>query len=91
MSKFYKVIKTSFLWEKDAILKYTNSGSDGGYEPISDIWDTTEHNGGEYISSRIIENNPDWFQRVYSIDLLTKTVYKTKEEAKVILNKEYRG
>lgn len=90
MKKFYKVIKTNFLWEKGAIL--TNDADDGkGYSPVSDIWNVIEDSGrDEYISDVFIEKNPEWFERVYSVNLLTKTVYKTKEEAKTLLNKEYK-
>lgn len=81
MVKHYRVIKNNFLWEEGAILK-----ADGrGYVPIEDVWDATEHNGEEYISTSIVENNPEWFQRVYSLNLLSKTVYKTKEEMKEYL------
>ena len=91
-TKFYRVIKDNFLWEKGAILQNTASGSTGqGYQPISDIWDTTEHNSTEYISAKIIESNPEWFERVYQINLLSKTVYKLKAEAKEFTNKEFKG
>jgi len=32
--------------------------------PIESVWNKVEHNN-EYISSEIIENNPEWFERVY--------------------------
>lgn len=89
-NKFYKVIKDTFLWEEGAVL--TNSASNGnGYMPIDDIFiKECAENVGEYISDDIIENNPEWFQRVYPVNLLSKTVYKIKEEAKELLAKGYK-
>ena len=84
MTKYYRVKKDTFIWEEGAILEYDSSlsfTSHGGYRPIEDIWDTTEHNGGEYISAPIIENNPDWFEKVYK-DKVNKVLFITKEEWK---------
>lgn len=89
MTKFYWVLQDNFLWEKGAILQ--REDGDNGYRPVSGIWDTTEYNENEYISPRIIENNPTWFERVYEVNLLTKVVYETKEEAKRLLSKQYKA
>lgn len=80
---YYRAIKDSFLWREGAILMLCgNEGTEGGYRPIEDIWDSTEYNGGEYISSRIIENQPEWFERVYPLKNDGKIMFATKEEAK---------
>lgn len=84
--KYFKVIKENFLWEVGCILK--PNGSDSGYAPIDDIY--KKHDGGEYITTEIVENSPDYFQRVYKVDLITSVVYKVKEEAKAILEKGYK-
>lgn len=64
---YYRAIKDSFLWKKGAILELDeDKGSEGGYYAIEDVWDVVE-NGDEYISAFIIENNPDWFERIYFI------------------------
>lgn len=92
MAKFYKVLKDNFLWSKDAILQFGLSGAGNGYRPIhEDVWDTTKFNDEEYISAKIIENNPDWFEPVYEVNLLSKTVYLGKEEAKKILSDQFTG
>lgn len=92
--KYYRVKKDNFLWSEGAILKQDlERGKESekyGYAPINDIWDTTENNGTEYITGRIIENNPEWFERVYEVNLLTKTVYRTKEEAKEFITKNFK-
>lgn len=76
MVKCYRAKKDSFMWKKGAILIEEN-----GYRPISDLWDMTEKNGTEYISSGIIENSPEWFERVYEISILGKMKYAIKEVA----------
>ncbi len=89
--KYYRVIKDTFMWEAGAILKFDSSqGSKGGYEAISDIWDATTLYG-EYISKSIIEENPDWFERVYEINVLGKVSFATKEVAKATAAKLFKG
>ncbi len=89
--KFYRVLKDNFLWDEEAIISDSAEfGCSGGYVSIDDVF-TKECVGTEYISRNIIEQSPDYFQRVYPINLLTRTVYKIREEAKEILksNKSY--
>jgi hypothetical protein len=82
---YYKVIKENFLFETGAILKQERSG----YVPVNRAFytDAVPDDCSEYISSKIVENNPEYFKKVYAVDLLTKTVYKIKEEALEILKK----
>lgn len=87
MSKFYRVKKDTFMWEAGAILENNVNGGDG-YTAINDIWHVAEL-GTEYISARIIEKNPEWFERVYPVNLLSKVVYKLKAEAKEAYSKEH--
>lgn len=72
MSKYYRVLKDTFLWKEGAILE-NNVNNGNGYTPIEDIWDAegltfqkkTTNSTGEYISAVVIENSPEWFERVY--------------------------
>lgn len=76
MNKYYRVIKENPLWEIDAILK-----NDGDmYQPIEDIWDKFEEQE-EYLSVCIIEDSPDFFERVYRSET-EKMVFRTGEEMK---------
>jgi hypothetical protein len=85
--KFYKVKQDTFIWEKDAII--TNNSNEGkGYTAISDVYNKLDP-CKEYISDYMIEKNSDWFERVYEANLITKVVYKTKEEYKEFLNKQH--
>jgi hypothetical protein len=86
MNKFYKVIKDNFLWEVGAILICKEGNR--GYVPTNEIWVKNEKSD-EYISSGIVENQPEYFKRVYEVNLLTKVVYKTKEQAKELLSKDF--
>lgn len=83
--KYYRVIKDTFMWETGAILKLDPClGNNGGYVGIEDIWN--KHNDmKEYISAHIVEQSPEWFERVYT-DNVEKMVYKTKEQLKEAFN-----
>lgn len=83
MNKYYRVIKDTFLWEEGAILKEREDKI--GYEPLCDVWNKFEDQN-EYISKRIIENNPEWFERVYESSL-EKAVFVTKEQYKKMMEK----
>lgn len=89
--KFYRVIKDNPLWHVGAILE--SNVNNCGYRPVdeTDIWDVTEVNGGEYLSDRIVEISPEYFQRVYPVNLLSKTVYKLKEEARQFYDETFNG
>lgn len=83
MTKYYRVIKDTFIWEKDAIL--SNKECSNGYMPIEDIWNKFSEQA-EYITTKFIENNPEWFERVYT-DNLEKMMFKTKDQLKEAYNK----
>lgn len=84
MTKYYKVIKPTFMWEQGAII---SNGNDGVYRAIEDIWNKVTL-GTEYISAHIIENkdNADFFERVYPSQT-DKTIFLTKE----VLKKAYES
>ena len=68
MEKYYRVLKDNFLWKRGAILLFDpKEGVDGGYRPINDVlfWNANSYVLDEYISARIVESSPDWFEQVY--------------------------
>lgn len=92
-NKYYKVLQDTFLWDKGAII--TNDpkiGTNGGYRAVDPIFNKLDDQG-EYISANIVEakENATFFERVYAVNLITKTVYKLKTQAKEMLNKEYNA
>ena len=85
MEKYYKVLQDTFMWEKGAILTDQRQGH---YVSTNPIWNKLEEQD-EYISDNIVENQPEWFERVHKVDLLTKIIYATKEKAKELLAKNF--
>ena len=84
MTKYYRVLKDTFLWEKGAIISNENTEDHVGYTPIEDIWNKfTDQN--EYISAPYIEQSPQWFERVYATNL-EKLIFKTAGQLKKALN-----
>lgn len=81
--KFYRVIKENFLWEVGAILKPNDTNK--GYLPIEDIWNKVIGQT-EYITTVIVENQPEYFERVYE-NKFDKMLYVTAEELKKLYNK----
>ena len=93
MSKFYRVLQDTFMWNKGAIIEYDeDSGTAGGYVAIDDIWDAVPLKG-EYISARIIESadNSTFFERVYPLSGLKKKVFGTKKQAQPAAAAPYEG
>lgn len=84
--RYYRAKKDSFMWDEGALLKCDD---DEHCVSIDSVWNACESAGDEYISESIIKAQPDWFERVYPVNLLTKTVYKPKAEAKELLSREY--
>ena len=86
MAKYYRVLQDTFIWDEDAILQYqSNFGSEGGYRPIEDIWNKFDDQD-EYISTKYIEQNPKYFQRVYR-NKAEEMVFLTAHEMKKLYNK----
>lgn len=86
MTKYYRVIKDTPLWEEGAILELDPSLSNkGGYSPLEDIWNKTKDQT-EYLSLNLIEQNPDFFERVYKSEI-EKLAFITAEEFKKVFNK----
>lgn len=83
MSKYYQVIKDHPLWEVGAILV---EDDDGNYKAIEDIW--TKELKGDKDSKNwtegaiLVENQPEWFMRVYPVKFLGKAKYLSKEAAR---------
>lgn len=86
MKKYYRVKKDTFLWDEGAIL--IEQTDVPGYRGIEDIWDKFK-NQTEYISNRFIEENPDWFERVYP-DTIKGNIYRTKKELADMYKKTFK-
>lgn len=82
MSKHYRIIKDHPLWDVGAILEK----QDEAYRAISDIWTkelpSAEDHSNWTEGASLVENQPEWFERVYEISVLDKAKYLTKDAAK---------
>ena len=88
--KFYRVKKDTFLWDEGAILKFSTAhGDGGGYQAFDEMWEK-EATGSEYISAKIIEGSPEWFERVYKVPSMTDVVFEVREKAKEIFNSKFK-
>lgn len=87
--KYYRVKEDNFLWLKGAIL--VKEDDDNGYAPIDELWDATEVNGNEYITTKIIEapENAKYFERVYVVSKGKRVIYAVKEKAREMAAKNY--
>jgi hypothetical protein len=91
-TKVYRVRKDNFLWKSGAILEFFKSEPyiPGGYRPNEDIWDTSPYNGTEFISPPVVENNPEWFERVYPVEVDHSMVYVPRDKAVEIIKSRYK-
>ena len=87
--KYYKVIKEHPLFVTGAIL-IKEGQSYKVLDPIylKDIPNSTSDNWTE--GAELIKNCPEWFQRVYKVDLLTRVLYEVKDKALELLNKGFK-
>lgn len=86
MSKLYRVKKDLPQWDSGAVLTYDN---DYHYVAINDLWNTKATNtlceqedSPIGIRKTIVENSPDWFERIYEIKLIGKVKYLSKLQAR---------
>lgn len=90
MDKYYRVKKDTATWEVGAVLQ--NKGDNGGYMSVNDFYDKPCIEGiGYHETKKVVENSPEFFERVYPVSLLTKTVYRLKEEARELFTKEHQA
>jgi hypothetical protein len=87
MTKYYRVVKDHPIWEVGTIL--SNEKDERNYYPISDVF-VKEIEGLDdnwYEDSKLIENQSEWFERVYEMSQGSKLVFVTKEKAKEMASK----
>lgn len=94
MGKFYRVIKDHPLWEIGAILegKKQTTGDGLNYSPISGIWQKIEKcSENWWEGDELVENQPEWFERVYEVGVLGKAKYLSKAAAQKAHDELYRA
>lgn len=94
MAKYYKVIKDHPMWEVGAILHNVDADGDpsDSYYPINDLWvkDIEGVNERWCEGGKLVENQPEWFQRVYKVNVLKQAKYLAKEEARKAYDKLHK-
>lgn len=90
MAKFYKVIKDHPTWEVGAIL--SNQKDSDRYYPISDLWvkDIEGVDENWYEGKQLVENQTEWFTKVYEHKLIGKVKYLSKSEAQKLYKEQYK-
>lgn len=90
MPKFYRVIKDHPLWEVGAIL--SNEQNSERYKPIDDLW-TRDIKGIDdtyYETANVVENQPEWFEHVYKVNVLKQVKYLSKTAARQMHDELYQ-
>lgn len=86
MEKFYRAKKDMPAITAGGIVRKNGSS----YETINDLFLTDAVEGDRCtFNAYTVENAPEWWERVYEVNLLSKTVYKLKEQAKEFFAKEH--
>ena len=87
--KYYKLLQELPIWEKGAIVHQKDINS--SYSLTDEIYFKGPKGTEDYMEGKeLVENCPEWFQRVYKIDMLTKVLYETKEKALDLINKNFK-
>lgn len=88
MIKYYRVLKDTFMWNKDSIIQDNGNGE---YRSIEDFMDRVDLQT-EYISARIIEDkgNAEFFERVYRRGCAEQFLFETAETMKELVNKGFK-
>ena len=82
--RYYKIIKDHPLWINGAIISNNKEDSDN-YFTINEIFCKDIPNIPNietwYEGKEIVENSPEFFERVYKVEDSKNIFYKTKEKA----------
>lgn len=92
MEKFYRVKKDTYLFTSGAIL--SNKENSTQYKAIDDIWHVEGNDilkkfldGQPGVAADVVENSPDWFERVYKVSSIRGMAYVAKNKMKELMSK----
>lgn len=86
--KYYRVLKDTPAWKQGAIVEL----DDNEYKAINDLWDNVENLKETYYETvQIVENSPEFFERVYAMGKAQKMLFVTKEKAQEMASKYFTG
>jgi hypothetical protein len=92
MDKFYRVKKDTYLFTAGAIL--SNKENSTQYKATDDIWHVEGNetlrkflDGAPAVAADVVENSPDWFERVYKVSSIRGMAYVVKSTMKDLMSK----
>ena len=92
MEKFYRVKKDTYLFTAGAIL--SNKENSTQYKATDDIWHVEGNetlrkflDGAPAVAADVVENSPDWFERVYKVSSIRGMAYVVKSAMKDLMSK----
>ena len=92
MEKFYSVKKDTYLFTAGAIL--SNKENSTQYKATDDIWHVEGNetlrkflDGAPAVAADVVENSPDWFERVYKVSSIRGMAYVVKSAMKDLMSK----
>lgn len=91
MTKYYRIIKDHPTWETGSII--SNEEDSEQYRPVDEVFvkDIEGITGSWYEGNALVENQPEWFERVYPIGALEKMVFGNKKQAQAAAAALYKG
>lgn len=91
--RYYKIIKDHPLLINDAIIS-DNRTENNNYYPIDEIFYKDVPNIPNietwYEDKELVENSPEFFERVYKVEDSKNIFYKTKEKALKFIQDKFR-
>lgn len=84
MTKYYRIIKDHPCWEVGAIIR--KDSDESSYSAIEDIWNKIEETENYADGEEMVENQPEFYERVYK-DQLDKSIFYTKDQMKKVYEK----
>jgi hypothetical protein len=93
MEKIYRALKDTPQFTAGAIL--IKKEGDSSYKLTDDIWNTETENetlkkylcSGISFAPELVENSPEWYERVYSVKSIKGMYYVAKDKMKELLSK----
>lgn len=91
--RYYKVIKDHPLWITDAIIS-DNKQNNKNYFAIDEIFckdiPNLQNVENWYENKELVENSPEFFERVYEIKNSKNIFYTTKEKALEFIQNKFK-
>lgn len=88
-TKYFRVIKEHPLWEVGAII--SNEKKPTSYSPVVSVWNKFDDMETWTEGATLVEQQDEWFERVYPLGKLEKMVFGDKKQAQAAASALYKG